>query len=474
MPSDLQDRNNNCIRAYARARPTYERFAKYICDLVSEYCGKDLIHVTEHRAKTVESFERKCQKTNGDGSPRYDDPLKEVTDLAGVRVITFVRNSVDTICSEIGKIFDVREIEDVGDRVYSQGKFGYQSKHLLVELGSDRKSLIENAEFGNLVCEIQVRTILQHAWAEMEHDIQYKSEQEIPLDLKKRFSALAGLIEIADREFQSIQADSEILKNTVKAELITDLTRQGLSEKVNAPGPDVAASESVAARDLVNLGRYPEAIEIYSRKITLEPASQTLYLGRAKARFLAGDVRGAIEDLDHVDMLAGNGNRTIRLRGIIERGDDPGSVFDPSSPGNHSQRLADVMQALEGGDGVRAFEGYTQLDEIGFNRAFSILGKAMCCILERDTSGARNFLAALRILPATPMAVNIATLRCVINVLEGKDTGEDEQFLSWTLNDMPAYSLHLSPLKAFLIGLRKKGLKEQDRIDAIFSKLEPQ
>jgi hypothetical protein len=117
-----------------------------------------------------------------------------------------------------------------------------------------------------------------------------------------------------------------------------------------------------------------EAIEIYSTKIELEPTSQTLYLGRAKARFLAGDVRGAVEDLDRVDELAGSGSLTHRLRGIIERGDNPRTILDPvHTHPNYSQALRNVMEALEAGDGVRAFEGYTSLDEIGFNRALSLL-----------------------------------------------------------------------------------------------------
>jgi putative GTP pyrophosphokinase len=60
--------------------------------------------------------------------------------------------------------------------------------------------------------EIQVRTILQHAWAEIEHDIQYKSSTAIPEEIRRRFMALAGMLEIADREFQAIQgADKEII-----------------------------------------------------------------------------------------------------------------------------------------------------------------------------------------------------------------------------------------------------------------------
>lgn len=54
---------------------------------------------------------------------------------------------------------------------------------------------------------------MQHAWAEIEHDIQYKASYAVPLEIRRRFSTLAGLLEIADREFQAIQdTDAELRK----------------------------------------------------------------------------------------------------------------------------------------------------------------------------------------------------------------------------------------------------------------------
>ncbi|MFZ0052394.1 MAG: hypothetical protein WAK96_11525, partial [Desulfobaccales bacterium] len=86
-----------------------------------------------------------------------------------------------------------------------EDRFGYQSIHYLVKLTDQRSRLPEYEPFGNAIVEIQVRTILQHAWAEIEHDIQYKSASVIPTEIRRRFTALAGMLEIADREFQTIQ-----------------------------------------------------------------------------------------------------------------------------------------------------------------------------------------------------------------------------------------------------------------------------
>lgn len=66
-------------------------------------------------------------------------------------------------------------MKDLGEERFSQGRLGYQSIHYLVKLPDQKTEWAEYKRFEGLIAEIQVRTILQHAWAEMEHDIQYKS-----------------------------------------------------------------------------------------------------------------------------------------------------------------------------------------------------------------------------------------------------------------------------------------------------------
>ena len=64
---------------------------------------------------------------------------------------------------------------------------------------------MEYKAFKGIKFEIQIRSILQHTWAEIEHDIGYKSKLEIPRDIRRQFSRLAGLLEIADNEFVNIK-----------------------------------------------------------------------------------------------------------------------------------------------------------------------------------------------------------------------------------------------------------------------------
>jgi hypothetical protein len=143
-------------------------------------------------------------------------------------------------------------------------RLGYQSVHYLVRLTGPRTRLPEYQRFDGFIAEIQVRTVLQHAWAEIEHDIQYKSAVTIPTEIRRRFMALAGLLEIADREFQQIQDYDEVFRQEAresvekgeleKVEITPDALRTNLDRRL---GPDSRMSDysyEWTARVLKNLG----------------------------------------------------------------------------------------------------------------------------------------------------------------------------------------------------------------------------
>lgn len=442
------------LKRYEKAKPQYARLSKYLYEIISSYCEPDLIHATEFREKSSESFLRKCQKVNDDGSPRYLDPIAELTDLAGVRAIVYLRDSVDKVCLAIKQRFDVLEEIDVGERVYSEGKFGYQSKHLIVKLAQDRINLDENKSISGLVCEVQVRTLLQHAWAAIDHQIQYKSSSEIPLEIRKRFSALAGALELADRELQSIDNDAQIIRGSVVDALEGDLTKQSLEVDKNAKGKS-EVQRIINARSLLMQGSYREAIELYNDKLKYEPQSYTLYIGRAKARFLSGDTKNAFADLDSADQIQ-ICPASVHLRTLFESGDvrQISEKMSVQQPAVYVDGIRLANLALSDGNGVSAFEEFENLQAQGYNKAFAIFGKAMACVLEEDILGAESYLKLLKIIPATPMSVNILTLRCIISRLK-KET-DDHGDLRKALDDFPAYSLENSPISSLFLGIESK------------------
>ncbi|MDQ1071552.1 GTP pyrophosphokinase [Streptomyces canus] len=156
----------------------------------------------EGRAKDVASFAEKIQRKGG----KYVDPMAEVTDLAGIRIITYYLEDVERIASIIRREFSVLE-EHSGDKQaeLADNEFGYASFHLVLELGENRRRLLEWSQFGGIKAEVQVRTALQHAWAAVNHKLDYKSSQDIPREMRRRLFRLSALFELADEEFSQIR-----------------------------------------------------------------------------------------------------------------------------------------------------------------------------------------------------------------------------------------------------------------------------
>ena len=201
------------VARYEELRPLYGAFCRHVRQTISEeITGRSIkIHSIEARTKSVESFERKVRRLLGAqrASRHALEPLKTVTDMAGVRVITFFPKTVDEVDAVIRDRFRVLEKDNKSESRAGSNSFGYRSVHYLVELAPEHVDRSDRRWFQGLVAEIQVRTILQHAWAEIEHDIQYKSVRAIPAAIRRRLAAVAGLLEIADREFQAIQDEDE-------------------------------------------------------------------------------------------------------------------------------------------------------------------------------------------------------------------------------------------------------------------------
>lgn len=220
IPFDFAAHEQAAISGYLRVKPFYDDLSSVIARVLEECLRKRRIkvHDVQHRTKEVSSFGRKAATPSeaDPNSPKYPDPLKQITDLAGVRIITHFPGTLADIDQLLSHEFTIVERSDKGKELIEKERFGYQSVHYLVQISAERTRLAEYEGFSNAVAEVQVRTILQHTWAEIEHDIQYKSSTAIPSEIRRRFMALAGMLEIADREFQAIQDADKELENHAK------------------------------------------------------------------------------------------------------------------------------------------------------------------------------------------------------------------------------------------------------------------
>jgi len=265
---DFPKHEQAAVSAYLRVASFYSDLAtaiKGIAEEALESRGIKLVSI-EARAKDPTSFGRKAAKpSESDPSkPKYTDPLNQITDQAGVRIIAFLPRTIKEIEEMIRSEFEVIEHFDKGESLIEEGRFGYRSVHYLIKMAPKRFTLPEYKRFESSKVEIQVRTILQHTWAEIEHNIQYKSSLTIPRDIKRRFMSLAGMLELADREFQAIQdADRDLTEqaensisagNLLAVEITPNSLKRYLDKRLGSDGRMSDFTYDWTARLLIRLG----------------------------------------------------------------------------------------------------------------------------------------------------------------------------------------------------------------------------
>ncbi|WP_122819111.1 DUF429 domain-containing protein [Nocardioides pantholopis] len=203
-----QERIQAAVREYAVQHPALARAGEQVVDLVRAVLDEAGINylTVDGRTKSIASFAEKAARTQ-EGQPLYPHPLRDITDQIGVRVITYVHSDVDAVADLLASQVVVKDDRDMGQETAEEGRWGYASRHLLIELDAGRQREPAYAALQDRVAQVQIRTVLQHAWAEFEHDIRYKGTmpEEHARDFDRRFTLAAGLLELADREFSTIR-----------------------------------------------------------------------------------------------------------------------------------------------------------------------------------------------------------------------------------------------------------------------------
>lgn len=154
------------------------------------------LHQIKSRVKTSASLANKLlQKT----PPKHR--LSDITDICGVRIITYYADEIDDIAACIRDNFAIDE-ENCVDKRYllAPNAFGYLSLHIILEIPCTPDSPLPCCKV-----EVQIRTILQHAWAAIEHELEYKNVKAQSNELRRSFSRLASVLEVVDLEFIKIR-----------------------------------------------------------------------------------------------------------------------------------------------------------------------------------------------------------------------------------------------------------------------------
>lgn len=138
----------------------------------------------------------------------YKDPIAQMTDISGVRIVVYFDYDIEKVSHIIENNFcvDVANSRNK-DELLSINEVGYRSVHFVCDLGADRARLQENRRLEGLKFEVQVRTVLQHAWAELAHDRNYKFNGKLPKHIERKLFLLAGLMETADNGFSDLSTE---------------------------------------------------------------------------------------------------------------------------------------------------------------------------------------------------------------------------------------------------------------------------
>lgn len=210
-PDEIAARRDEVAVWYAAHRfkcKLFEQgFAEHLTRLVQDEDLRDAR--VETRTKTMDSILDKACATRGEVF-KYQDPRREITDAVGARVMVPLVTDIEPVRDAIRRRFVVEEESDRGEDEGAADVPGYRSLHLLVRLGEADLAQREFSEFSDMIVEIQIRTILQHAWAALQHDLGYKTDRPPSPAVRRRITALAGLLELADREFVDVKQQQNV------------------------------------------------------------------------------------------------------------------------------------------------------------------------------------------------------------------------------------------------------------------------
>lgn len=244
------------VSEYARIRTSYEKLVKEVKYVLTEKLRISAVRVAHifGRAKTSASFKEKIERK------RYENPLKDITDLAGVMVVCYYEADLPIIATIIRSAFQVHEhIDKTGD--LGVDKMGYHGAHFVITLGSNYSGARYDG-ITELSCEVQVRTVLQDTWALISHHLIYKDESSIPERLRRDLNNVASLLEIAQGVFDSIRDKREMYVNEIrrKEEVVPEFLAQlidydTLSAYTEWKFPGLGISERWHARLLTDLNR---------------------------------------------------------------------------------------------------------------------------------------------------------------------------------------------------------------------------
>ena len=254
------------LEQYHAAMPAYEAMRDFVSKRLKEALAAGGIEVNtqECRIKTEGSLVGKLKRKGS----KYAT-INDITDILGVRVVVFYNEDVDKTAAIVKNLFEIDWANSIDKRkTHDATSFGYNSLHYICRIPKTLYQDESYPELNEIRFELQMRTILQHTWSAIQHDIGYKMTVEIPEEYHRRLGRLAGLLELADDEFSRIRADINDYRRR-KQSLVSD----GKLDEVPLDGDTY--TNYLALQPFDKLNKHIAAIN----QAEILPASLESYLG---------------------------------------------------------------------------------------------------------------------------------------------------------------------------------------------------
>jgi putative GTP pyrophosphokinase len=364
MSTSFYPDRNKLREQYSVLLPSYiAALETFQARLRAELCRVDVHFTMKYRVKTFASYYSKLLRRKVD--EKHTGEAIPIHDIMGTRVVCPFLGDVTMVEECLRATFNVHEIERKGSRTFKE--FGYESIHLLLEIPEDIRAQYPDLDLR--IAEVQIRTFLQDAWAEVEHELIYKNSNSItPLDepLRRKLAALNANLSLSDDIFQEIRDYQRRLhfelnkrRHSFTAQLdeikpgltvaepprpddtavvqcansnINDDTGNGIfvnssvNSGINGGLPEIDSNNKdhllLSALNAHNEKDFPLAISIYTKILEQEvqPYIMTLVLiHRGKAYFSQSNYCEALRDFKAAADCSPTDNRAFYHLGIVNR-----------------------------------------------------------------------------------------------------------------------------------------------------------
>jgi ppGpp synthetase/RelA/SpoT-type nucleotidyltranferase len=323
------------LEEYRDSRAVFDKVLVIVKRILSENIEANHIYINaiEARVKAEDSLAGKLERKVG----KYNS-LLDLTDILGVRVITFYNDEVDKIAALVSRLFEIDWENSIDKRkMHEIHSFGYNSLHYICRLPKSLYQDPECPEINEVRFEIQMRTALQHVWSVLDHDTGYKSGFDVPREYLRNLNRLAGMLELVDEQFCAIRSGINDYRRHVES-----LVHSGKFDEV--------------ALDSESYGKYLDLKPFKALNKRIASINQAEILEASLTRFLSVFVHFGFTTLGDIErMIVDNSEDAYQLAAFQLASTDLDII-------NSSLGVISLctVYALKQGGGVAGIEGFLE------------------------------------------------------------------------------------------------------------------